>query len=249
MNLCAIIPTYRHATGLDQLTLRLRADCNTVFVVDDGNIGRDRERIAALHAPREGIEVLRREINGGKGAAMQHGFSEAFARGFSHALQIDADGQHDVGDVSRFILAARRHPEALICGQAVFDADAPKARKYGRYLTHVWVWIETLSLDIADSMCGFRIYPLQAVQDLLGASRLGVRMDFDTEIAVRLHWAGTAVINLPTRVLYPPANCSNFRMLQDNILISGMHARLAMQMPYRIARKYRSGVKNRSLQF
>lgn len=238
MNLCAIIPSYRHSTALGQLTQKLRTICDTVLIVDDGNVGPDRDRLAALHAPHDGIDVLRREVNGGKGAAMQHGFREAIARGYSHALQIDSDGQHDVRDVSRFIEAARRHPTALICGQAVFDETAPKMRKYGRYLTHVCVWIETLSLDIADSMCGFRVYPLQAVQGVIDSARLGDRMDFDTEIAVRLHWDGTPIINLPTRVLYPPSNCSNFRMLRDNMLISSMHARLLFQMPYRIARKY-----------
>lgn len=243
MNLCAIIPTYRHAARLDQLTQRLRSVCGTIFIVDDGNVGVDRDRLTVLHAPSEGIEVLRREVNGGKGSAMQHGFREAIARGYSHALQIDADGQHDVGDAPRFVEAARRHPTALICGQAVFDDAVPKIRKYGRYLTHVCVWIETLSLDIADSMCGFRIYPLQAVQAVIGTSRIGERMDFDTEIAVRLHWAGTPVISLPTRVLYPPDNCSNFRMLHDNVLISAMHARLLCQMPYRIARKYQRAAK------
>lgn len=240
MNLCTIIPTYRHTTGLECLAQRLRAVCDAVFIVDDGNVGADRDRLAAVHAPREGVVVLRRERNGGKGAAMQQGFREAIARGYTHALQIDADGQHDVDDTPRFIEAARRHPAALICGQAVFDEAAPKIRKYGRYLTHVCVWLETLSLDIADSMCGFRIYPLQAVQSLIGGSGLSERMDFDTEIAVRLHWSGTPVINLPTRVLYPKANRSNFRMLQDNILISSMHTRLICQMPYRIARKYKS---------
>lgn len=238
MNLCAIIPTYRHTTGLGHLTQELRIFCNTVLIVDDGNAGIDRERIAILHAPQDGIEVLRREVNGGKGAAMQHGFVEAIARGYSHALQIDADGQHDVGDVFRFIEAARRHPEAMVCGQAIFDDTAPRMRKYARYLTHACVWLETLSFDIADSMCGIRVYPLHAVQNVIGKFRLGERMDFDSEIAVRLHWAGTPVINLPTRVLYPPANCSNFRMLRDNILISSMHARLLCQLPYRIARKY-----------
>lgn len=238
MHLCAIIPTYRHTTALGSLCEGLRPACNTIFIVDDGNVGADRDRLAAMHAPLNGIEVLRLEVNGGKGAAVQHGFREAAARGFSHALQIDADGQHDLNDVPRFIEAARRQPSALICGQAIFDESAPKARKYGRYLTHVSVWIETASFDIADSMCGFRIYPLGAVLSVIGGSGLGVRMDFDTEVAVRMHWNGTPVVNLPTRVLYPKANTSNFRMLQDNVLISAMHTRLIGQMPYRVARKF-----------
>lgn len=238
MHICAIIPTYRHTSELPRLTHSLRPHCATIFIVDDGNVGPDHDRIAALHASHNGVEVLRLAVNGGKGAAVQRGFREAIARGFTHALQIDADGQHDVNDVVRFIDAARRHPAALICGQAIFDESAPKTRKYGRYLTHVSVWLETMSFAIADSMCGFRIYPLEAVRDVLGTTGLGARMDFDTEVAVRLHWHGTDVINIPTHVLYPKANASNFRMLRDNVLISAMHTRLIAQMPYRLARKH-----------
>lgn len=58
----------------------------------------------------------------------------------------------------------------------------PKGRLYGRYLTHFWVWVETLSLDIRDSMCGFRIYPLAATEALLRSEALGERMDFDIEV-------------------------------------------------------------------
>jgi hypothetical protein len=36
----------------------------------------------------------------------------------------------------------------------------PKGRLYGRYATHVWIWINTLSFEIRDSMCGYRVYPL-----------------------------------------------------------------------------------------
>ena len=91
------------------------------------------------------------------------GFSAAWQRGYSHALQIDADGQHALGDISTFIEEARRHPQALICGRPVFDRSMPAVRPYGRYLTHGLVWLNTLSFSIPDSMCGFRVYPLAPV--------------------------------------------------------------------------------------
>ncbi|HRH16120.1 MAG TPA: glycosyltransferase family 2 protein, partial [Aquabacterium sp.] len=109
-----------------------------------------------------------------------------------------------------------------------------KGRLYGRYLTHVWVWINTLSLEIRDSMCGYRVYPLQPVVDLLDRVKLGRRMDFDPELLVRLHWRGTAMVSVPTRVCYPLDGVSHFKMLQDNVLISRMHARLLLGMLLRL---------------
>lgn len=234
MRLCAVIPTYRHVKALPALTRALRAHVDTIFIVDDGNGADDAMAIRALHAPENGVEVLRRDVNGGKGAAMATGFRQAIAGGFSHALQIDADGQHDVADLPKFIAAARDKPAALICGQALYDESVPKARKIGRNITHFWVWVETLSFDIADSMCGYRIYPLAAVDRVLRSDQIGARMDFDTEIAVHMHWRSVHVVNMPTQVIYPPGNVSNFAMLADNVRISLMHTRLVLQAPFRL---------------
>jgi glycosyltransferase involved in cell wall biosynthesis len=232
MRLCAVIPSYRHVSALPALTHELRAHVESIIVVDDGNAAPERAALEALRSP--GIEVLRLEQNSGKGAAMLTGFRRAIELGFTHALQIDADGQHDVADVPKFTAAARENPKALICGQAVYDASVPKSRKIGRWVTHVWVSIETASLDIRDSMCGFRLYPLAVVERVILHNRIGSRMDFDTEMAVHMHWRGAPIVNVPTKVIYPPGNVSNFEMLADNIRISLMHTRLFLQSPFRL---------------
>jgi glycosyltransferase involved in cell wall biosynthesis len=234
MRLCAVIPSYRHVAALPALVAALRSHCEAVIIVDDGNAEPERAAIAALDAPDQGVETLRLDVNSGKGAAMLAGFRRAIERGFTHALQIDADGQHDVADLPRFIAAARANPEALVCGQAVYDDSVPKSRKIGRNITHFWVWVETFSFDIADSMCGYRVYPLARVAPVIARDHIGARMDFDTEMAVRLHWAGAPIVNVPTRVIYPAGNVSNFAMLADNVRISLMHTRLTLQAPFRL---------------
>jgi len=231
---CAIIPSYRHAAALPALIEALRLEFEAIFIVDDGNEEPLHSAIAALHAPERSVEVFRHEQNLGKGAAVITGFRAAIARGFTHALQIDADGQHDVADVPKFLTAGRAAPKAVICGKAVYDQSVPAARKFGRYITHFWVWVETFSFDISDSMCGFRLYPLDAVARLIDRAHIGAHMDFDIEIVVRLHWLGAPIVNIPTRVIYPPGNVSNFAMLTDNVRISLMHTQLALQAPFRV---------------
>jgi glycosyltransferase involved in cell wall biosynthesis len=131
---------------------------------------------------------------------------------------------------------AAAHPEAVICGVPQYDASVPKGRLYGRYLTHVWVWINTLSFAIRDSMCGFRLYPLRAVAELAEREPIGQRMDFDTEVLVRLYWRGREVVNLPTPVTYPRDGVSHFDVWRDNLRISRMHARLFFGMLLRAPR-------------
>ncbi len=246
MRYCAIIPSFRHVSKLAQISASLRAHGLDVLIVDDGNAPADSAQIAALHAPQAGVFMLRRQKNGGKGAAILTGFAQAIERGYSHALQIDADGQHDLNDVPGFLAASRAAPLAFICGQARYDLAVPKARLYGRYITHFWVWVETASLDIQDTLCGLRVYPLAGVARLLKSGvRLGTRMDFDIEIAVRLHWQGVRVISQPTKVAYPEGNVSNFQMLRDNVRISWLHLRLVLEAPFRLAWKHLGGIKSR----
>lgn len=227
---CALIPIYNHGSTIARTVQALRAHGLPVLIVDDGSDAATREVLDALVRDTDEVQLLRLPHNQGKGRALGLGLRAAHEAGHSHALQIDADGQHDTDDVPRFLDAARAHPRALICGAPVYDASVPRARLYGRYVTHVCVWLETLSLAIRDSMCGYRLYPLDAACAEIARKPPPARMDFDTEIAVRLVWRGLPVLNLPTRVIYPANGLSHFRMFRDNLRISAMHTRLLLGM-------------------
>ena len=211
----------------------LRLPC---LIIDDGSGPETRQALEELDDRFAWVEVLRRSTNSGKGAALVDGFRVAAQAGRSHAVQLDADGQHDFADIPRFLEAAGRSPQALILGNPVFDDSAPLARRFGRLLTTFWVWIETLSFDIADALCGFRCYPLEAVARLCDEVDLERRMAFDADIAVRLFWQGVPVVNLQTKVRYPPGGISHFRYLQDNLRIARMHVVLVLGMLRRLPR-------------
>ncbi len=234
MKACAIVPVYHHVDTVGAVLDALLAAGLPCIVVDDGNGADDARKLREIAAQRARVEILRLEHNQGKGSALQAGLLAAGERGYTHALQIDADGQHDTADIGCFLELARAHPEDMIYGVPVYDASVPRARLYGRYATHVWVWINTLSLDIRDSMCGFRVYPLAPTLGLIQRHRLPARMEFDTESLVRLHWRGVGFHAVPTRVVYPAGGLSHFRMLSDNLKISWMHARLFFGMLARL---------------
>jgi glycosyltransferase involved in cell wall biosynthesis len=235
MKLCVVIPVYNHAGAVGGVVASVRAHGLPCLMVDDGSEPGCAARIRELAEAHPGdVRAIRLDVNQGKGGAMIAGFREAARLGYSHVLQIDADGQHDGNDLPRFVALAACHPDALICGCPVYDESVPKGRLYGRYLTHVWVWINTLSFAIHDSMCGFRVYPLTPTLDLIDQVAIGRRMDFDVEIVVRLHWRGLSVVNQPTRVRYPADGISHFRVWRDNLMISRMHATLFFGMILRL---------------
>jgi len=240
-SVCAVIPVYDHEHAVGRTVESLRRRGLTVFLVDDGSgpsCAAELQRLADADAE---VRLLRLPENQGKGAAVMAGLAAAASAGFSHALQIDADGQHDPTDLPRFVAAADVDPQSLVCGRPVFDASIPRHRFYLRYLTHVMVWLNTLSFDIPDSMCGLRLYPLSVVLPILTAEPPGRRMDFDSEVLVRLHWHGVRMQWLPTRVCYPLDGISHFRLVRDNWLITRMHTRLFFGMlrrsPRLLARK------------
>ena len=229
----AVIPVYNHGDAIGGVVARVREGGLRCVLVDDGSEPSCAAVLDEL-ARAPDVTLVRLPENRGKGGAMMAGLRAAAAAGYTHALQIDADGQHDAGDIPLFLEQAARAPAAVICGMPVYDESVPAVRYYGRYGSHVWMWIVSLSFALRDSMCGFRVYPLDSVVALLDSRRLGRRMDFDPEVLVRLQWRGVRIVNVPTRVTYPPDGVSHFRYGSDNALIVAMYARLFFGMLLRL---------------
>jgi glycosyltransferase involved in cell wall biosynthesis len=232
-----LIPVFDHEHAIGAVVAAVLAHDVHCMLVDDGSssaCARVLDQLAA--ASPEKITLVRHAVNRGKGAAVLTGFARAASDGYSHVLQIDADGQHCVADIPTFLQTAQQRPAAIIAGYPVYDESVPAIRLYGRYATHIWVWINTLSFEIKDSMCGFRVYPVAPVIALAARQKIGTRMNFDTDILVRLFWDGLRVVNLPTRVAYPSDGVSHFRVWLDNVLITRMHTVLFFGMLIRIPR-------------
>jgi glycosyltransferase involved in cell wall biosynthesis len=236
-NPAILIPVYNHEHAIQDTLERVLKYGFPVLLVDDGSDAACAEVLQVLtlnNADR--VTLLRLPSNGGKGAAVKAGLRKLFTMGTSHGLQVDADGQHNLADIPEFIEKGQAQPRALIAGHPQYDETISNGRLYGRYLTHVWVWINTLSFTIKDSMCGFRLYPVSGMVSLLEAESCGDRMDFDPEVIVRWHWRNGKIINIQTKVNYPTDGVSHFKLLHDNVLISWMHTRLFFGMLVRLPR-------------
>ena len=205
-------------------------------MIDDGSNAECCQVMERLERDNSNMRMHAHPVNRGKGAAIKTGITIAQKAGFSHALQIDADAQHDLNDVPLFIESMNKYPDALIAGYPRYDETIPRHRYFGRYATHVWVWINTLSMSIKDSMCGFRIYPLPLSYQLINREKPGDRMEYDIEFIVRWYWTGQPLVQIPTKVIYPEHGSSHFRLVYDNYLIFRMHARLFFSMLLRLPR-------------
>jgi hypothetical protein len=227
-----LIPTYNTGGKVLQTVWDARRIWQPVWVVVDGSTDGTLEALQALARDDPEIRVLALPRNRGKGAAILHGLREAGAAGYTHALTMDADGQHPTDKIREFMAASAANPEALILGLPVFDASAPRVRVHGRKLSNWCTDLETLGAGIGDSLYGFRVYPIAPLREIMERQPWMRRFDFDAEAAVRLCWRGVRPINLAAPVKYfrpEEGGVSHFRYLRDNVLLTWMHVRLILE--------------------
>jgi glycosyltransferase involved in cell wall biosynthesis len=234
-----LIPSYNTGPRLLETVQAARVCWNPVWIVIDGSTDGSAEQMLGAARADPGMRVLVLPRNRGKGAAVLHGLREAAAAGFTHALTMDADGQHPAERIPAFMAASRQRPAALVLGRPVFDASAPRIRVVGRRVSNWWANLETLWAGIGDSLFGMRVYPIRSLLAVMETHRFMRRFDFDVEAAVRLVWQGLEPVNIDTPVRYfgpEEGGVSHFRYGRDNLLLSWMHARLFVSFLLRLPR-------------
>jgi len=233
--ICSLIPVYNNHMTIAGVVNALLQQLSAVIIVDDGSSDGTESIVDQLVCEHPGVvSVVHHPQNRGKGAAVQSGLQQAATLGYTHALQVDADGQHDLNDLPAFLQGIGDHPKALLLGAPIFDGDMPAIRRHGRKLTQAMIAMEMGTWDVPDAMCGFRVYPVTAICRL---GRMDPRMSFDPEVMIRAHWAGIPLKRIPTRVRYLPpeeGGISHFLMVNDNIRHTWIHIRLLLQAPFRL---------------
>lgn len=234
MKYCFVIPNYNHSECISLLINSLVEFGLPVIMVNDASDFHTRSKLIELEQQFPLLTLLHHDVNQGKGGAVQTGILFAASQGYEYAVQVDADGQHCLDDITTLLQLSREFPNDVISGKPVYDDSVPKHRYWARYITHFWVIVETLSFELKDTMCGYRAYPIKQSAALINEVALGKRMDFDIEVLVRLYWRGTRTQFFDTKVIYPESGVSHFKALEDNIRISWMHTRLCFGMLIRL---------------
>jgi len=232
-----LIPSYNTGQKVLETVREARRFWQPVWAIMDGSTDGSTEALQSLADSDPGLRVLVLPHNQGKGTAILRGLREAAAAGYTHVLTMDADGQHPAAKIPEFMAASQAHPQAVILGLPVFDASAPSLRVHGRKISNWLANLLTLWRGIGDSLCGFRVYPVAPLRDIMERRRWMRRFDFDAEAAVRLCWRGICPINMAAPVTYFRAEeggVSHFNYLRDNTLLAWMNARLLLEFVVRL---------------
>ena len=232
-----LIPSYNTGAVLMKTVKEaLSLTAVPIWLVLDGSTDGSERDALALARLEAGLKVIVKPRNEGKGAAVRTGLKDAEKEGFTHALVMDADGQHPAADIDRFFGYAEAHPQAMILGQPVFDANVPLERLYGRKLSVWMVQFEVGSRAIGDPLYGFRVYPIGPLLKAMDKPGRSDRYDFDPEVAVRMNWNGVPAVKVAAPVKYisrEQGGISHFHYVRDNVRFVCLHVRLMVQAPFR----------------
>ena len=223
-NICAIIPTYNNAGTVRQVIDDVLRHCDQVIVVNDGSTD---ETATVLQALPAGVTVVTHTENKGKGHALVTGFRKAKEMGFTHAVTIDADGQHFADDIPLLVEETRRDPEAIIVGcRNLTEENMPRQNTFANRFSNFWFKLQT-GIPLPDTQSGFRLYPLALLK---GLSLITSRYEAELELLVFAAWAGVSVKSVSVRVYYPPAEerVSHFRPVYDFFRISVLNTVLCV---------------------
>jgi glycosyltransferase involved in cell wall biosynthesis len=162
----AIVPAYNEAAIIASTVreIQLHAPGFDVLVVDDGST----DETAAL-ARAEGACVLRHPFNLGIGGAVQTGYQYALEHGYSVAVQVDGDGQHDPRHIPELLDHLRADPALdmvtgsrfLVRDGAAYRSSMPRRlgiRLFSRILSAV------VGRRITDPTSGFRMVGRRGVE-------------------------------------------------------------------------------------
>ncbi len=212
--ICVIIATYNNEkTVLGVINEVLELNKN-VLVVNDGSTDNTRQLLLGMSE----ITLIDYDLNRGKGHALLLAFRKAHQLGFTHAITIDSDGQHEPKNVADLnARLAEENANVLLMGARNMAQDGiPKKSSFGNKFSNFWYWVET-GIKLSDTQTGFRAYPLEPISKLKFYT---TKFEFEIEVIVRLAWLGVEVKEVPVLVNYPENRVSHFRPFKDFTRIS-----------------------------
>lgn len=219
---CVVVPTYNNCATIGELIPQVRRFVPDIIVVNDGST----DDTADVLAKFGDISVVTHESNRGKGEALASGFGRAIDMGFTHAITLDADGQHLADDIPKFLEAIEMQNDAIVVGtRDLIGGGRPLKSRLLRTNSNFWVWMET-GQWVPDTQSGYRAYPLH---DIVKLRRKCRKYDFEIEVLVRAIWSSIPVACVPVHVRYGPRSESHFRPLRDFMLVTHLNACLMLQ--------------------
>lgn len=192
--ICILIPAHNEARTIADVVRAVRAKGFDVVVVDDGSSDN-----SAQLARDAGAMVLVNFKNQGKGFSLQRGFDYIISRDFEALITMDADGQHAIEDLDRFVdLFNARKPD-IICGNRMTDH---KGMPWVRLFTNK-IMSGLISLvcrqKVYDSQCGYRLIRCDVLRNVQLSSSA---FEIESEVLIKSSKKHYRIAAVPVKTIY-----------------------------------------------
>ena len=174
MNIAIIIPAFNPPDSFLSLLKTISTISKlTTIIIDDGSF-------PEIIIKNPEIIILRNKQNQGKGFSLLKAFNYAQENGFTHAVTLDADSQHDPKLIEMFLEVNENI--SLVLGTRKFGKDMPCHRRISNKLTSLIISFLSGEM-IQDSQCGYRRYKLN---EICSEIFIETGFQFESEILIKL---------------------------------------------------------------
>lgn len=218
--LVVVMPAFREAERIEDTVRSVLQYCPNVIVIDDGsNDG------TAEIAESAGADVVVHETNRGKGEALETGFARARELGANLIITMDADGQHDPADITKFVAAfEKQQVDVLIGNRMEANRDMPWIRRRTNQFMS-WLLSRIMRQRVPDTQNGYRMYRA-AVLPYIQTRSKGFAAESEQLLYLADH--GIRIGSVPVKTIYGDEE-SKIHPVQDTIRFFRMIARYYRQ--------------------
>lgn len=193
MKVCVIIPALNAERTIFDLVTNLVVLGHSVVVIDDGSTDNTNPE-----ATRAGATVIVHEVNRGKGAALKTGFKYALEHNSEAVITIDADGQHNYEEVSKFTQAAQGASDIILGSRMGDTQDMPPIRILANRLSSFMI-SRIIGQRIDDSQCGFRLIKTWVLRKVKLVTH---EYDTESELLIKAAREGFTIATVPVQTIY-----------------------------------------------
>lgn len=240
--LSVVIPAYNEEDRIGKTlrTIRAYLDRRTfaseIIVVDDGCADRTCAVAGEALDGREGVRILRRGKNRGKGHSVQEG---VLASSGAFILFSDADLSTPIEEVEKFWTRIDDGADIVIGSRALPESDIRiRQNRFRELMGQTFNWLVRVFVmrGIPDTQCGFKLFRREAALEVFSRVRTP-GFSFDVEALYLARRLGFRIDQVP--VLWSNS-------AQSKVRIVGSSARMFMDI-LRIRRLHRgAGVRDRA---
>ncbi len=199
-SIAILIPAYNEVLTIRSVVKQCLQYTNQILVIDDGSSDKTVEVIQDLP-----IQVVRHEKNAGKGQALLTGFAFWLDHAVSGVITIDADGQHDPSDFSKFFERIVQLPNSIVIGARTKNTEnAPKYRLFANKTADFFISLAARR-SLNDTQSGFRYYPISFLTNYVKQKQQPHRFAFEVGILVSAVRSGLPVQYVDIQSCYPDA--------------------------------------------